>query len=166
MVDPAARVPLSSQAPIVPTFALPTPKPVGPVVYIGPDMQRIPTPYYPIPNYPMPPTTIPSAGSGATNVVPQPPQFQSPGPIYMVPWTPPGISPSPAPVVQATPADYLPSQGTVIDGLTPGTPAAPTSGTTFSDWLSEATIIPNIANQWILLAAAGAFLMMSGKGKR
>jgi hypothetical protein len=124
-------------------------------VVVGPDMQRLPY----IPGE----STIPSAGSGATNVVPQPPQFQSPGPVYMVPWTPTPISPTPAPVVTAPPGSYLPSQGTVVDGLTPGTPSAPTSGTSFSDWLAQSTIIPNIANQWILLGVVGAFFMMKGK---
>jgi hypothetical protein len=150
--------PIPAPGPIAPTY--PTPKP-SPVVYTGPDVWR--SPYLmPLPS----PTTIPSAGSGATNVVAQPPQFQSPGPIYMVPWTPPAVSPSPAPVVTASPADYYPSQGQVIDGLTPGTPSAPSAGTSFSDWLSESTIFPSIQNQWILLGVVGAFMLMGGKGKR
>lgn len=168
-VMPTYPVLRATPLPYIPPAPAPTPAPANPMypvrVVVGPDMQRLP--YYPA-TTPAPPTTIPAAGSGATNVVAQPPQFQTPGPVYMVPWTPPGVSPSPAPVVNATPADYYPSQGQVIDGLTPGTPSAPTSttGTTFSDWLSESTIFPSIQNQWILLAAVGAFLMMGGKGKR
>jgi hypothetical protein len=155
------------------------PTPYPPIVKVGPEMWPAPKggPVYPVsPSWPPAKggpvyyqpyggMTIPSAGSGATNVVAQPPQFQNPGPVYMVPWTPTPVSPTPAPVVQASPADYLPSQGQVVDGLTPGTPSAPTpaAGTSFSDWLSESTIIPNVANQWILLGVAGAFLMMRGK---
>jgi hypothetical protein len=112
------------------------------------------------------PTTISSAGSGATNVVGQPPP-SSPGPVYMVPWTAPPVVPTPAPSVAASPSDFLPSQGQVIDGLTPGTPSAPsTAPTTFAEWLAASTVIPGVANQWIALAGLGAFLMMSGKGKR
>lgn len=119
------------------------------------------------PMYPYNPSqfAITGAGSGATNVVTQPPAFQSPGPVYAVPYSYPPAVPTPAPSVAASPADYLPSQGQVIDGLTPGTPSAPAAGTSFGDWLSESTIIPNVANQWILLGVAAAFLVMKG-GKR
>jgi hypothetical protein len=154
IMAPVTRAPIG----VTPTY------PVN--VKVGPDMWPIPR-GGPVYYNPLPPTTIPTPGSGATNVVAQPPASQGPRNIYIVPWTPTPISPAPAPVVAATPADYLPSQGQVIDGLTPGTPAAPTSSTSFTDWLSQSTIIPNVQNQWILFAVAGAFLMMnSGKGKR
>jgi hypothetical protein len=146
---PPVRYPVS----LIPADNLPLPKP-APVVFTGPDMWR--------------PLPIPSAGSGATNVVAQPPAFQSPGPVYMVPWTAPPVAPAPAPTVAASPADYLPSQGQVIDGLTPGTPSAPSAQpASFTEWLSASTIIPGVANQWIALGGIAAFLMLnSGKGKR
>lgn len=173
MINPAARIPLSPVG-VMPTYPVPRPPqalvppiPASPPqqylgppvrVVVGPDMQ--PIPYYPGP------TMIPSYGSGATNVVAQP-SPSTPGPIAVVQWTAPPVSPTPAPVVTATPADYMPSQGQVIDGLTPGTPSAPSTGTTFSEWLSESTIFPSIQNQWVVLGALAAFLMMnSGKGKR
>lgn len=149
-----------------PVSPWPAPKSPGlpapaPVVYTGPDMWSGGP--WRSPGY----TQIPSAGSGATNVVAQPPAFQSPGPVYMVPYSAPPAVPTPAPSVAASPADFLPSQGQVVDGLTPGTPSAPTAGTTFADWMAQSTIFPSIQNQWVVLAGAAAFLMLnSGKGKR
>jgi len=124
----------------------------------------IPRPLYPYDFNMYPPlATIPSGGSGATNVVAQPPQFQSPGPIYVTPYSAPAVAPTPAPAVNATPADFLPSQGQIVPGLTPGTT---TTGTSFADWLSESTIIPNITNQWVALGAAAFALVMMTRGKR
>lgn len=126
-------------------------------------------PRYPYPYDPnlFPPTgVIPSSGAGATNVVASPPQFQSPGPIYMVPWSPPAVAPTPAPAVSASPTDFLPSQGQVVDGLTPGTPSSPSAPSGFTAWLSESTIFPSIQNQWVVIGAAFAALMFSGRGKR
>jgi hypothetical protein len=161
-VDPWRYPPGLYPVPPAPNPPLPPPRP-GPIAYepVGPvwgGMYPIRFPY----NY----GEIPSSGYGATNVVGQPAPA-TPAPQSLVPWTPPPVTPSPAPVVTAQPSDYYPSQGAVIDGLTPGTPSAPTAAapTDISSWLSASTIIPNVANQWIVLGVVGAFLM-SGKGKR
>ena len=134
-------------------------------------------PYYPspgpstgVPRYPICPAwgcapPIQTDGSGATNVVAQPPSsWRSPG--YLVPWTPAPVSPTPSPTVAATPADFLPSQGQVIDGLTPGTPSAPgAQPQNFTEWLAASTIIPGVANQWLALGGLAAFLMLN-RGKK
>jgi hypothetical protein len=151
---PVGVMPANYPRPTAPLRYPVTVKP-GPVVYTGPDMWRIgPTPQ------------IPSAGSGATNVVGQPPPPSGPSNVYLVPWSPPPVAPTPAPSVAASPSDFLPSQGQVVDGLTPGTPSAPATSTSFADWMAQSTIFPSIQNQWVVLAGAAAFLMMSGKGKR
>lgn len=150
------------QLPPGPSTPLPPPKP-APVaydpypVYAGPGMWPVRYPY----------GAIPSSGYGATNTVAQPAPIP-PAPQSLVPWTPIPVSPTPAPVVTAQPSDYQPSQGQVIDGLTPGTPSAPSAAPTdFSSWLAASTIIPGVANQWIALGGLAAFLMLnSGKGKR
>lgn len=64
----------------------------------------------------------------------------------------------PSPTVAASPSDFLPSQGQTVPGITPSATGS------FSEWLSEQTIIPGVANQWIL-AGGGllAFLLLKGK---
>jgi len=64
----------------------------------------------------------------------------------------------PSPTVAASPSDYLPSQGQTVPGITPAATGS------FTDWLSEQTIVPGVANQWIL-AGGGllAFLLLKGK---
>lgn len=156
--------------------------PASEAIIVGP-MWRSPGYYRPLPSqvpqwrrigpaYRIPETTIPTGGSGATNVVAQPPPVWEPGP-GRVPaqnvvdvWSAPPISPAPAPTVAASPADYMPSQGQVIDGLTPGTRSAPAAPAGFTQWLSESTIFPSITNQWVLIGGVLAFLAFSGRGKR
>jgi hypothetical protein len=99
---------------------------------------------------------------GATSKVPLPlPSPPSPSNVVPV-WSAPPVSPTPSPTVPASPADFLPSQGQNVPGITPGASA----GTSFADWLSQSTIIPNIANQWVLGGAALFAVALMGRGRR